>query len=190
MSNEETRGGKLNIKIALEIGCGKPKHKLTGEMVEIANNNKYIGLDKTNFGQNLIADAHALPLRENSVDFVLCRAMLEHLEQPFKAVDEIYRVLKPGGLCHATVPFIFGFHREAKYNDYFRFTHEGMKLLFKSFELVKLVPQYGAIETIAKLTPLAILPKFPRLTIFKLIKLLDIPSRNTSLWYSVFKKSE
>ena len=185
----------MSKKIVLEVGCGRPGHKLTGEMAAIANNNnnQYIGLDRTNYGQSLMADAHALPLRENSVDFVLCRATLEHLEQPFEAVAEIHRVLKPGGLCHATVPFIFRYHGADNFNDYFRFTHEGLKLLFKGFELVKLEPQYGATATMAKLTPLDILPMLPKSIIFKLIKLLDIPSRNTrntSLWYSVFKKPE
>jgi len=182
----------LNKKIVLEIGCGRPRHKLTGEMADIANSNnhQYMGLDRINYGQSLMADAHALPLRENSVDFVLCRGTLEHLVQPFEAVTEIHRVLKPGGLCHATAPFIFRYHGTENFNDYFRFTHEGLRLLFKGFELVKLEPQYGATATIAKLTPLDILPMFLKSIIFKLIKLLDLPSKNTSLWYLVFKKSE
>ena len=177
-----------NCDVVLEIGCGEPMRKLTGEMAKITRNNKYIGLDKINYGQSLIADAHNLPLRENSIDFVLCRAVLEHLAQPFMAVDEIYRVLKPGGSCYVTVPFIYRYHGTKESNDYFRFTDEGVKLLFKDFRLKKLVPQYAAMATIAKLTPLDILPWFMKTVIFRLIKLLDIQSRNTSLWYAVFKK--
>jgi ubiquinone/menaquinone biosynthesis C-methylase UbiE len=45
----------------------------------------------------LRADAHALPLTPRSVDLVISRSTLHHWVRPDKALQEIYRVLGPGG---------------------------------------------------------------------------------------------
>lgn len=45
-----------------------------------------------------------LTLENNSIDIFLHLDVLEHLFDPFKALNEIYRVLKPKGICLFTVP--------------------------------------------------------------------------------------
>jgi ubiquinone/menaquinone biosynthesis C-methylase UbiE len=45
-----------------------------------------------------LGDAHALPCADNSLTCVLSRATLHHLRAPIKALQEMYRVLEPGGL--------------------------------------------------------------------------------------------
>jgi SAM-dependent methyltransferase len=77
---------------------------------------------------DLIADAHDIPLLSNSVDSIVCNAVLEHVRYPERVVEEMVRVLKPGGLLYAEVPFIFFFHGYP--SDYRRYTYEGMRLLF------------------------------------------------------------
>jgi ubiquinone/menaquinone biosynthesis C-methylase UbiE len=47
---------------------------------------------------------YALPFEDNSFDLVTCIEVLEHLEDDAKAVSEISRVLKPGGILIASVP--------------------------------------------------------------------------------------
>src|SRR3954447_16116519 len=42
-------------------------------------------------------DAHALPFRDDSFDAICCFAALYFIEDPYTAVDEIVRVLAPGG---------------------------------------------------------------------------------------------
>ncbi|WP_300385921.1 class I SAM-dependent methyltransferase [Clostridium sp.] len=42
-------------------------------------------------------DVNKLSLPDNSYDFVIARFVFQHLDNPFKAISEIYRVLKPGG---------------------------------------------------------------------------------------------
>lgn len=37
-------------------------------------------------------------IKDNSYDFAICRFLLQHVNNPFKVVKEIYRVLKPGGI--------------------------------------------------------------------------------------------
>lgn len=46
----------------------------------------------------------ALPFADGTFDVVVSSDVIEHTEQPFKAVDELIRVLKPGGLLCLTVP--------------------------------------------------------------------------------------
>ena len=53
-----------------------------------------------------IADAHQIPLQNRTVDGVLIQAVLEHVLNPQGVVDEIHRVLRPGGLVYADTPFM------------------------------------------------------------------------------------
>lgn len=49
-------------------------------------------------------DVHHLPLADASVDRVLMSEVLEHLEDDAAALDEVHRVLRPGGILAMTVP--------------------------------------------------------------------------------------
>lgn len=44
-------------------------------------------------------------------DYILCTEVLEHTLNPFRAVYEMFRILKPKGLLFISVPFNFGIHR-------------------------------------------------------------------------------
>ncbi len=44
------------------------------------------------------SDAHQLPLPDNSVDFAYSVGLLRYLRDPLRAIEEGYRVLKPGGI--------------------------------------------------------------------------------------------
>lgn len=83
---------------------------------------------------NLVADPHNLPIADASVDLVLLDAMLEHLFDPFVCVDEIHRVLRPGGLVYADSPFMLQVHGGPL--DLLRFSHLGHRRLFRRFEEV------------------------------------------------------
>jgi SAM-dependent methyltransferase len=59
------------------------------------------------------ADFHDLPLRADAFDLVTCCDVLEHVSDDRRALAELLRVLKPGGLLVATVPafqFLWGDH--------------------------------------------------------------------------------
>lgn len=45
-----------------------------------------------------------MPFQENSFDVIVCSEVIEHTPDPFKAVEKLYRVLKPGGTLALTVP--------------------------------------------------------------------------------------
>ncbi len=52
----------------------------------------------------LAADAHQLPFEDNSFDLVILSDVLEHVKKPGIVVQEVDRVLRPGGLLYASMP--------------------------------------------------------------------------------------
>lgn len=68
--------------------------------------------------------------------FVVCTEVLEHVRDPFAAVQEIRRVLEPGGLVFVTTPFNLRIHGPLP--DCWRFTEHGLRVLFRDFEIVEL----------------------------------------------------
>ena len=74
------------------------------------------------------------PISDESMGLVLNLESLEHLPDPRKAIDEIYRVLKPNGLLILTTVMHFKIHHAPK--DYWRFTPEGLELLLKRFKIL------------------------------------------------------
>lgn len=52
----------------------------------------------------LYGDAYQLPFKNQTFDAVVCFDLLEHLEDPPKALRGIKRVLKPGGVFHSATP--------------------------------------------------------------------------------------
>lgn len=92
-------------------------------------------------GVHVVGDIVQLPFKNNSVDFVLVHAVLEHVPLDYKVADEIYRVLKVGGSVLCYYPFIQGFH--ASPHDYTRHTDVGLKVLFSKFKILALNPYGG-----------------------------------------------
>jgi predicted SAM-dependent methyltransferase len=50
------------------------------------------------------ADICNLPFQDNSYDMILCNHVLEHIPNDTKAMQELYRVLKPGGMGIFQIP--------------------------------------------------------------------------------------
>ena len=73
------------------------------------------------------ASALALPFPDETFDLIVTQETLEHVPDPFKAMEEMARVLKPGGTLYVQLPFIIGFHPGPM--DYWRFTTQGMREL-------------------------------------------------------------
>ncbi len=82
-------------------------------------------------GVDVVGDIHQMPFDDNSFDCVVCTGTLEHVADPWKAIREIRRVLKPGGIVHVDVPFMQAYHADP--TDYWRFTIDGLCLLCGDF---------------------------------------------------------
>ncbi|QQR49665.1 class I SAM-dependent methyltransferase [bacterium] len=81
------------------------------------------------------ADACFLPYGDAMFDVVVAFDVLEHVEHDQKMVDEIFRVLKPGGYFVFTVPaynMLFSAHDRALYH-FRRYTKGSVHKLFQKF---------------------------------------------------------
>ena len=82
-------------------------------------------------------------------DKIICLAILEHVYNPFLAVDNLKKMLKKKGIIYGYVPYLNYYHapNDLKFQDYFRFSKDALTYLFKDFSKVKLFPIRGRIST-------------------------------------------
>lgn len=64
----------------------------------------YITTDLNSPLADVKADICNLPFKNNEFDFILCNHVLEHIPDDTKAMQEIYRILKPGGIAILQIP--------------------------------------------------------------------------------------
>lgn len=81
---------------------------LTPQAVELTK--KRLELNHIAAEQVVVADAQQLPFLDGTFDYVLAFGCLMHMPNTQKAVDEIYRVLKPGGRSAAMMYYKHSLH--------------------------------------------------------------------------------
>ena len=69
-----------------------------------SNNISYDTIDLNSPLAKIKADICNLPLEDNTYDFILCNHVLEHINDDIKAMSELYRVLKKGGIGIFQIP--------------------------------------------------------------------------------------
>lgn len=106
------------------------------------------------YAPDIVGDIHDLPFPDNSVEAIICSSIIEHVENPVKAVEEVYRVLKPGGYAYFYAPFIFYYHAEpGYYKDLYRFTYDGWEHLTRQFASREIESVHGPLATMVNLLP-------------------------------------
>lgn len=135
-----------------DIGCGRKPWQIifkpfVSQHLGIDMQNTLHGTDEV----DIIGSAYETGLSDGQVDTVLCTEVLEHLEEPQAAVNEMHRILAPGGVVILTVPFFWHLHEEPR--DFYRYTSFGLQYLFEKggFEIVEIRPLTGFIVTFAQL---------------------------------------
>ena len=143
-----------------------------------------LGSGNTDYGKNVInldvvllpnvtvvADAAQLPFQGESLDAVFAQAVLEHVRRPYRAVQEIYRVLKPGGGVYVDVPFVQVYHNRV---DFQRYTADGLRELFRDFEVVDVGVSVSPASALVQVTryALAVLFSFGNRYLFRLFELV------------------
>src|SRR3989344_3341947 len=79
----------------LNLGCGETKK------------DRYINLDKyESLNPDILHDLNEspYPFNDNVFDIIEARHVLEHLKEPFTAMKELHRILKPGGILFVKTP--------------------------------------------------------------------------------------
>jgi SAM-dependent methyltransferase len=110
----------------LDVGCGaKPYYPFFAPHVDA-----YVGVDLDNPGADLQGAVEALPVDDGSFDVVLCTQVLEHAEDPARAVRELRRVTASGGRVLASTHGVQVYHPAPL--DLWRWTHEGLERLFRA----------------------------------------------------------
>ncbi len=93
----------------------------------------YVGADmREGKGVDVILNLHEIDLPSESVGTVLSVETFEHVEYPRKAVGEIHRILRPGGIFIISSAMAFRIHEYP--SDYWRFTPEGLRSLLQPFD--------------------------------------------------------
>ena len=142
---EIMRAIKLYAKGKLiDIGCGNKPYFSRIEPFIL----DYTGLDHNDTIHDkskidLFGSAYNVPIQNEYFDTVFCTEVLEHLEEPDKAIKETNRILKNGGYAIYSMPLFWHLHEEPR--DFYRYTKYGLKYLFEKngFEIVELIPLSG-----------------------------------------------
>lgn len=85
---------------------------------------------------NILADATDMCIIPDEVaGTVITTDTFEHINHPFKAIDEIHRILKKDGLLVLSTVLLWDYHEYP--HDYFRFTVEGLEYLCRNFKKIE-----------------------------------------------------
>ena len=89
-------GDVQDNEIVLDIGCVHDRrlHSSYFDSVGLDLNFEY---DKPMVKHPIISDAQHIPIRENTIDFVNCQALVEHLPHPELCLSDMYKVMKNRG---------------------------------------------------------------------------------------------
>jgi len=108
---------------------------------------KYFKQDQIQFDPpsiDYVCDAHNMSsIKNDTIGTVLLLEALEHLQKPQAVVDEIFRILRPGGYCIVTTVMTFEIHRTPY--DYWRFCPDGICYLFRAFRIFELVLEHNRL---------------------------------------------
>ncbi len=108
-------------QLLLDMGCGEGRHSI-GALLETPAN--VIGLDLSFEDLNTaksrlndfdlsghdtfctfgVGNIKNIPIENASLDAVMCSEVLEHVDSPKESIQELVRVLKPGGVMALSVP--------------------------------------------------------------------------------------
>ena len=130
------RGG-----VALDIGCGNSPYRAPVESRGFRLKTLDISDESA---PDFVGTIEDTGLPDAFADLVLCTQVLEHSLDPERGLQDIHRILRPGGHLILTVPHIWFYHPHP--TDNWRFTQEGLIRLTEraNFVPLRLLSQGGS----------------------------------------------
>ncbi|MBU3740883.1 MAG: class I SAM-dependent methyltransferase [Candidatus Kapabacteria bacterium] len=149
--HQATNGGQVR-RAMLDVGCGDSPYRFL-----LDPSYSYHGIDiadaeKFGYDNNEITsfDGANIPFEADLFDAILCTEVLEHVYDYQALVNEMYRVLAPGGIALITVPWSARYHYLP--HDYFRYTPSSLRNVFSAFSSIDIKPRGTVISVIANKT--------------------------------------
>lgn len=130
--------------LVLDVGGGRAPYRACFPY------QRYSSIDANpNAGADIIADIRSLPFGDSVADAVLCAQVLEHVQDPDKALRELRRILKDDGYLILSTPLIIEVHAQA---DFFRWTEQGLRLFVQKggFDILKMEKIGGIFSCLAR----------------------------------------
>lgn len=132
----------------LDVGCGHMPFR--GDALRVADVYEGFDVERRTEGVTHVGNAEAMPeIPSASYDTVFSFEVLEHLPHPQRAVAEMARVLRPGGVLLVSVPHLSRLHEEP--HDYFRYTVYGLRTMLgdAGLEVERVAPTAGLFSFLA-----------------------------------------
>jgi SAM-dependent methyltransferase len=149
VSNIEELGKEISGR-TLDVGCGTKPYK------NYFNSTEYIGLEiETTQHKEAQADVFykggSFPFKDKEFDSIVTNQVFEHIFNPDDFMNEINRVLKPGGKLLMTVPFVWDEHEQPF--DFARYSSFGLRSVLENhgFEILLLRKSVSDIKVIFQL---------------------------------------
>lgn len=133
--------------LLLDAGAGECAYRRFFPHCQYRSLDLAVGDSQWNYEHlDYISPIDAMPIENDLFDAILCTEVLEHLEKPYESVQEMYRVLKPGGKLFLTVPMSHAEHQTPY--DFFRYTSFGLEKICQKagFSSIKITP-FGGMFT-------------------------------------------
>jgi len=131
----------------LDIGKG-----MRNKFVNIKSK-KITTVDVNDFGDypDIIYDICSDPdqILVEKFDKIICLAVLEHVYDPFVAINNLRKMLKKNGVIYGYAPFLYHYHapEDLSFQDFYRFSKDGLAYLFKDFRSITLYPVRGRLSS-------------------------------------------
>ena len=123
----------------LDVGAGDQKYKklcshlvyTSQDFCEYDGTGDGIGLQNNEWDTSkidIVSDIGNIPVEAEIFDYILCTEVFEHVKYPVEALEEFYRILKPGGMMIITAPFCSLTHMAPyhMYSGFNRYWYEGV----------------------------------------------------------------
>lgn len=129
-------------------GGGEPSYRRL-----LAINGRFVNMDRIEAARpTIVGDLEStFPFATDCADTVILFNTLEHVYDHQHVVNEMYRVLKPGGRALVYVPFVFPVHvyhaEKFLVDDYFRYTQSALNKMFAKagFKEIDIEPMGGVV---------------------------------------------